>query len=258
MYGIYKNGYLLFQHDLINFFSIFKVLYLVMISISIKFIIDIIKHKKILFDYNLVSVILVALIVPYNINILLYTIVVLITYLISLLINKYLLVNPVCLIYLVLLLTISITSNITYLTPLDMNYQFKYSFIDYFLGKGVGGIASSSIILSLLAYTYLINNPYYKKDIPLFINISYLIPAFIYFFITMDSSYLLNGELIFASIFVAPIPIYSPYLKKFQIIYACFIGILTFILSLIFNIIYAVYIAILVTFLLNLLNVRHK
>ena len=40
IYAIYKNGYLIYQKELISIISIFKPLYLVLISIFIKFIIS--------------------------------------------------------------------------------------------------------------------------------------------------------------------------------------------------------------------------
>jgi len=104
IYGIYKNGYLVYQKGLINFINIFKPLYLVLISVFIKLIIDLIKYKKIKIDYNLIYVIIIGMIMPYNINILLYSILFTILYILSLLLDKYLKLNKICYIYLIIIL----------------------------------------------------------------------------------------------------------------------------------------------------------
>ena len=258
IYGIYKNGYLIYQKELIGFISIFKPLLLVLISGGIKCIIDIIKYKIVKWDYNLVYVILIGMIMPYNINILLYIVLFSLLYILLLYLEKYLKINKVCFIYLVLIIVNFIFKEFTFLNPLELKYSYSFEFLDYLFGRNIGGISTTSIILSLIAFVYLINNYYYKKDIPFVINIVYLSLTFIYLFITNDSSFLLNSELIFASIFIAPLPEYSPYKINHQIIYSILIGIITFIISLIFNSIIAVYIAIFIVSELNLLIFRQN
>jgi len=253
IYGIYKNGYLVYQKGLINFINIFKPLYLVLISVFIKLIIDLIKYKKIKIDYNLIYVIIIGMIMPYNINILLYSILFTILYILSLLLDKYLKLNKICYIYLIIILIHFLFNEFTYLNPLEQNYNFSFEFLDYLFGRNIGGISTTSIFFSLIVFIYLINNYYYKKDIPFIINITYILLAFMYFLITNNSTYLLNSELIFASIFVAPLPIYSPYKINHQIIYAIFIAILTFIISIIFDSIISIYIAIFIVSTITLL-----
>lgn len=258
IYACYKNGYLLYQKNLINFFSIFKPLYLVLISIGIKVIIDLIRYKKINLDYEYIYATLIGMIMPYNINIFMYLILCSIFYLLSLFLDKYIKVNKVCLIYLLIISIHFIFNDFTFMNIMEKNYTFNFEFLDYLFGRNVGSISTTSIILSLIAFIYLINDYYYKKDIPFTINIVYLILTFIYFLITNNSSFILNSELIFASIFIAPLPMYSPYRVNNQILYAIIIGILTFIISIIFNSIISIYISIFIVSLLNLLPIRHK
>ena len=251
LYSLFKNGYLIYERGLISGINVFKSLYLILISIIVKFIIDIIRYKKIKIDYNLLSLILVAMIMPYNINILLYPIILIITYILSLFIDKYLKYNKVCFIYLIIILISNFITPLSYLNPLELKFTYSFSFLDILMGRNIGGIATSSIFFSLIAYTILIYNYYYKKDIPLVINFIYLILMFIYYLITKDNSYLLNSEVIFASIFICTIPIFSPYKRINQIIYSIFIGIITFILTITFNNIISIYIA---TFILSLFS----
>ena len=258
IYGIYKNGYLIYQKNLIGILGIFKPLYLVLISIGIKIVIDLILYKKVKLNYNVVYVILIGMIMPYNINILLYLLLFFIFYFLSIYLDKYIKINKICLIYLLIISIHFLLNDFTFLNIMEQKYSFSFEFLDYLFGRNIGSISTTSIILSLLSYIYLVNNYYYKKDIPFIINITYLILSFIYFIFTNNSSFLLNSELIFASIFIAALPEYSPYRVDYQIIYSIFIGIISFILSIIFNSILAIYIAIFIASILNLLLNRQN
>ncbi len=231
LYGLFKNGYLLYTKNLVSIGEYFKPLYLTLISIGIKVIFDLIINHKILINYNLLYMILISMIMPYNINLIVYAITLSITYFLSTILESKIKFNKVCFIYLVIILVNSLFQGLTFLSPLESKYSFSFSFIDLLLGRNIGGISSTSIFFSLLAYTLLINSYYYKKDIPLTINITYLILAFITYLITKDNSILLNSEIIFGSIFVATLPKYSPYRKSKQILSSILIGLLTFALS---------------------------
>ena len=165
-YSLYKNGYLIYEKGLINFVNIFKPIYLILIGVLIKIIIDLIRYKKINIDYDIIYVILIAMIMPYNIDYITYTIAFIILYLLSLILDKYIKYNKVCLIYLLIILINFIINKYSFTTPLEDNYSFSFSFLDLLIGRNTGGIASTSILFSLLAYIILITNYYYKKDIP--------------------------------------------------------------------------------------------
>jgi len=258
LYAIYKNGYLIYEKGLISFFGIFKPMYLVLISVGIKLIVDFIKYKKLKLDYNIIYVILISMIMPNNINILIYLISFTILYIITSYLDSYINFNKVCFIYLILILINFLINDFTFNNLLEQNFSFNFSFLDILMGRSVGGISSTSILFSLIAYIFLINNFYYKKDIPLTINITYLFLAILYFIFSNDNSIILNSDLIFGSIFISSLPKYSPYKSRNQIIYAVFIGILSFIISLLFNSIISIYLA---TFLASLffnLKVRQK
>lgn len=249
IYGVFKNGYLLYEKDLINLVTIFKPVYLVLIGVIIKIVIDLIKNKRIIIDYNLLFVILLGMIMPYDINLLLYAGLFTITYIITLFIEKYIKFNKVCFIYLIIILIHFLINDVTFKTPLELNYTYSFEFIDLLIGRTVGGISSTSILFSLIAYVILISNFYYKKDIPLTINITYFILSFIYFIITNNNSYLLNSDLIFGSVFISTLPLYSPYKINNQILYGIFIGVISFIISISFDSVISIYLA---TFIISL------
>lgn len=258
IYGIFKNGYLIYEKGLINIFMILKPLYLVLIGFIIKIIIDLIKYKKVKIDYNLIYVIVIGMIMPYNIKILLYIVTFTLTYIFSLFLEKYIKVNKVCLMYLIIILVNALFNEFTFMSILEQNYVYRFDFFDLLIGRCIGGISSTSILFSLIAYTILINNYYYKKEIPFVINITYLTLAFIYFIITNNSNLLLNSELIFASVFVCTLPEYSPYKEKNQIVYGIMIALIAFIISMFFNSILSIYIATLILSLMQNITIRQK
>ena len=258
IYGIFKNGYLIYEKGLINIFMILKPLYLVLIGFIVKIIIDLIKYKKVKIDYNLIYVIVIGMIMPYNINILLYIVTFTLTYIFSLFLEKYIKVNKVCLMYLIIVLVNALFNEFTFMSIIEQNYVYCFDFFDLLIGRCIGGISSTSILFSLIAYTILINNYYYKKEIPFVINITYLALAFIYFIITNNSNLLLNSELIFASVFVCTLPEYSPYKEKNQIVYGIMIALIAFIISMFFNSILSIYIATLILSLIQNITIRQK
>lgn len=256
IYGIYKNGFLLYQKDMINIFLVFKPLYLVIIAVAIKLVIDLIKNKKISFDYNLVYAIIIAMIVPANINVILFLGIFLITYILSLILEKYIKFNKVCFIYLIIILIHFIFNDFTFKSILESNYSFSFNFFDLIFGRTIGGISSTNILFVLISYLILINSIYYKKDIPLIINITYILLALIYSIIFQNTSLLLNSELIFGSIFVSSLPMFSPYNLKQQYIFSILIGVLSFVISIIFNPIISIYLS---TFIVSLLsNIKYR
>lgn len=258
LYSIYKNGYLLYQKGLIGFASIFKIIFLILISVLIKIVIDYIKHKKIILDYNLLYVILIALCMPYNINLLIYTILFSILYTLSIYLDKYIKINKVCLISLIIILINGIIFDFSYLNPLEKNYSFNFTVIDLLMGRSVGSIGTTSAIFVIVAYLYLLNNFYYKKNIPLAINATYLILYLIYLLIFKDSAFLLHNELIFASVFVATIPEFSPYNERMQLLYGVLIGLLSFAITILVHPYIAPYLSILIVSTINLLVVRQR
>ena len=72
IYGIYKNGYLLYEDNLISIIDVFKPLYLVFISVFITLLIDLMIKRKISLSFNLLNMIMYSLIVSPRINYLLF------------------------------------------------------------------------------------------------------------------------------------------------------------------------------------------
>lgn len=253
LYGFYKNGFLIYERGLVNGFISLKPLWLILISVVIKWVGDIFKTKKLKleWDYNLLCLVLLSMIMPYNINISVYIITLFISYIASLLLDKVLKYNKICLIYLIIMGVNCFFNDFSYLNLLEQKLAFSFSGIDLLMGRCVGGISSTSIIISLGIFIYLTYNFYYKKDIPITINLTYLFLVLAYFLITKDSKLFINGDLVFASIFVSTIPYCSPYKVINQIFYGIAVGLISFLISVFFNPTISIYIG---TFLLSLLG----
>ena len=107
--------------------------------------------------------------------------------------------------------------------------------LDVFVGFGIGGIASSSFLLTILAFVILSFSRFYKKIIPLMASISFFLPLLGIFFITKDTTYIeiiLNGSPYFAFVFIGAHLSITPDTHFGMMIYGIIIGILSALFSL--------------------------
>ena len=149
IYGIYKNGYLLYLNHYISFLNIFKIVYLVLISLLISILIEYLFTKNISFNYSHLDLVIIALFCPYNISILLYSIIILIYRIIDeVFLNKYN-INKIALMHLLLALIMFLLGKYSYLNIAEANNIYLLNLGDIILGRGVGGIGTSSIILGI-------------------------------------------------------------------------------------------------------------
>ena len=88
IYGIYKNGFLLYSRNLIPFFEIFKIVYLLLISLGIYLIINNLILKKSFYSLDLVFMLIIPLFMPQNINIIIYTLGLFLSFLLASLLEK--------------------------------------------------------------------------------------------------------------------------------------------------------------------------
>ena len=247
IYSVYKNGILLYNKGLIRFTYIFKPLLLVLAAIFITYGINYLYLKyikkdneclnKIKYDYNPIYFAMLTLCLPINFNIAnlyfkqrnfnSYTIYKLIIILILLLLNKY-----------------------NYFNIYEMNVDTALTTLDMFMGRSIGGIGTTNSLLLIITFIIFLTMPSYKKEIPISAFITSLILSvfgslfgfgFIY-----NIKELLNSEFLFAIIFLATIPEYSPIKDNDKIIYGCIIGLFCFIFNKIINPFEGVFIAIVI------------
>ena len=257
IFAIYKNGVTLYQKDLISFISIFKPFAIVLLSLFISYLAIYLyskyfkkKEVYLLTEYKPIYLALIILTLPSNLNLLVYIIFIIIVSILGLFISNDK-INYYALYKLMFVILLIVFNEYSYLNLYYQNIEVNYSLIDLFIGKSIGGIATSSILLIMICYMILSLNPY-KKEIPIISLFSYICVMLIYsLFIKSDIiqcvTNLISSEFIYGIVFIATISHYSPISPNHRVIYATLIGILSFVFNIIFNIYEGVFVAIILS-----------
>ena len=225
LYGIYKNGIILYNANLINFLSIFKVLYLIVISLIIYIIFSIITKRKLKLNLELLNILIIPLFMPYYINLLLYSISLFILLFIDHYLSKILKYNNISFIILGIILVLVIFNSYNYLNPIEQTNNYSYSFLDLLFGRNPGGIATSSIIIGIILIIYYSIFTIYKQNIAISSIIVFLLLTAILNNFNINS--LLNSNAILSFILIAPELKNTPVSLKGTIIYGCIVGIIS-------------------------------
>lgn len=258
LYGIYKNGILLYTRDLISFLSIFKIIYLLIISLLIYILVDIlIFKKKEIWTLDLLFLMIIPLFMPQNINLFVYGISLFISFLISNVLERKIKFNKMAFCKLFIILVLVVINNYTYLNPAENLNIYSLNYWDLLWGRNIGGIASTNIILGILILILfsVLNN--YKKIIAIcsisaFIIISLLVSGF-------DINSLLSSSAILGLILLNADSISTPHSRLGMIIYGIACGILTAILTYFLNAFEGVFISVLfLSFFTPCRFVKHK
>ena len=248
LYAIYKNGYLLYQRNLISLIEVFKPLLYLGISLVIYEIIKIIFKHHFVIEYDLIYYLLIGLMVMPNTNIYYYSAVVFGISLLFSLFFKRLPINQLAVMKLVLTLVAYLTNTYEYRNLLELKYSFSFNYFDLLMGHQIGAIGTTSIILVVIIYFILSYRQNIKSLIPIVSYITYFIGSLAWSFYTHNFIFenIVNANVIFALVLVATDNMSSPNGRVAQIIYSVIIGILTIIFSLTINYYEGVYIAILI------------
>ena len=257
IYATYKNGIMLFNKHLVPFISIFKPINIVLIATFIPLLVNFIytkyikKEKYILKeDYFPIYMSLISLCLPINLDIHLFMLLTLIFSIIRLFYKFD--INYYAIIKLLMVLLLILIGKYSYMSLYDLNVETNLTTLDMFLGRGIGGIATSNILLLIICYLILCFNFTYKKEIPIISFVSYLATVIIYSIIfnnnvIVNVKQLISSEFIYAIIVIATMSFYSPVDFKSRVIFAILIGVLSFIFNMIFNIYEGVFVAIIVS-----------
>lgn len=246
--GFYKNGIKLYYLNYINLFDMFKPLLLSLVGYILGIIVNIIYDriikkkitsiKTLILDsfypfYGLLIASLISINTPYYLFILITFIVLLLSKIFN---NKN--INIIALTVLIIILIMDLTSNFTYLNIYEQQTNLHLEPLDYFLGMGSGGINTSNILLLILSVIILFKEDFYKKEIPILSTIVYLLLTSIYGIYKQDIILILDSifsnGILFSFIYVASIFEFSPITKMGKIIYSLLIGLITFILYLVY------------------------
>ena len=131
----------------------------------------------------------------------------------------------------------NIFGKFSFLNAYEVSNNFNMNAIDYLFGKGNGGIVTTNILLLIISYIILYNSNIYKRNIPIYSFISFLLLTIIYCFIKNDIGNIMNmlftNGILFSFVYIASEPNSSSYTRLGSTIYGIIVGILSFIFYLI-------------------------
>ena len=242
IYGFYKNGIKLFIQDYVSIYGLVLPLIFDFLGLIIGLLANIIYDK--LITKNFINIktslyssfhpiygLLIASIISINTNLLLFIIISFTCLFISKFLKKNNL-NIIALSALLIILLTDIFGTFTYLNLYEQSKVLNLVGLDYFLGMGSGGINTTCVLLLIISLLILCNKNYYKKEIPLYSSLVYIICIIIYSIFTQNIANILNNifsnGILFSFVFIATDPLSSSYTAKGKIIYSMIIGLATF------------------------------
>ena len=229
IYGIYKNGYLLYSRNLISFPEIFKIVYLLLISFCVYLIINKLIFKKSFWSLDLVFILVIPLFMPSNINIVIYTLGLFMSYLLASVLGKKLKFNKIAFCKLFIILLLVLFSNYTYLNSGEALNIYSLNLWDNLWGRNIGGIATSNIILGLIILIIFCLTNIYKKSVAISSLLTFLILTLI--LNDFNINIITYSTPILGIILLNIDTTSTPVTKKAMIIYGTMHGILTSILT---------------------------
>ena len=129
------------------------------------------------------------------------------------------------------------TNEFTFLNIYEQSNNFNMTTIDYMLGKGSGGLATTNILLLIISFIILYNLKTYKRIIPILSFIVFSLLVICYSLYTNNIGGILDilftNGILFSFVFIATETTSSSYTKNGLIIYSFLIGLITFLLYLI-------------------------
>ena len=229
-FSLYKYGYLDYSKGLVSIITSFKVLWLLLINIIITFLSS--TFLKDNYPYRYYETIILTLLLPSRIP----YIVDIVGVLIYNLNRKYLYnnrLNNIAISKLLITVCLMALNKNNYLSLYQEQVNSLYTTSDLLWGASIGSIGSNNLIILILSYLLLSNISIYKKDIPGYAFLSYILTLGIYGLINNNLIALmkltLNSTVLFSIIFVSSINISSPVGKKLRRIYGILVGVLSFI-----------------------------
>ncbi len=229
-FSLYKYGYLDYSKGLVSIITSFKVLWLLLINIIITFLSS--TFLKDNYPYRYYEVIVLTLLLPIRIPYIVDIVGVLIYNLNrKCLYNNHL--NNIAISKLLITFFLMVLNKNNYLSLYQEQVNSLYTTSDLLWGASIGSIGSNNLIILILSYLLLSNISIYKKDIPGYAFLSYILTLGIYGLINNNLIALmkltLNSTVLFSIIFVSSINISSPVGKKLRRIYGILVGVLSFI-----------------------------
>lgn len=251
LYGFYKNGILPFLNQDATIFQMLRPLLLPIMGFGVGIFVDYLiwwqSNEKIIWTSSPYYGTLITMTLPMKSNmiivgILLFALLFLFRKLEK---NKWN-INGLIVTKCLFVLLFTFLAKVSFQNNTESTNTIVYSILDIFFGRNVGGVAITSIFLSLISYAYLWFYYYYKKSIPIYLLGTFVVVSLIFELILPTGNlllFLLNPSLIFASIFFATEIKSSPYTKTGYQIYGIVSGLLAFVFIKFLHTIEGVYLA---------------
>lgn len=269
LFGFYKNGIIVFQHNHTNLYGLLKPLLVPLIGFVIGYtvskLVNTLKYKKngsVLTNYFFpIQTLMISMLMPIKVNILLFTVILSVLAFIYLFffykakINfNFIILTTVIIILISFLISNNTNINSLFINPYEEAVLLNHSLYRLIFGYSIAGISVSNSLLIILSYFFLSRLISFKKEIPFYLAIMFgLVLIFQIVFNSSISDYIreiLNSSFIFIIVFVASDNYYSPYTKLAMFFYSLLIFLLTLIMSII-NFDLAIYFSILIVSFLN-------
>lgn len=243
IYGFYKNGIYLKMKGFVSVPMMFKPLLIIFISACIGGFVNIIyeyifKRSKadissvVFSSFHVEYGILIASVMPINIKMIPYFIILFIILMISKFLKNRM--NVCCITFIVLYFVLKYLGNsFDFANIYEVSRVFNYHFMDYMIGRGIGGIASTHILLLIMALFGLSITNNNKTTISVISIITYIVLVFISGLITNGNitEMIFANNILFFFSFIATDSVTSTYTRNGMILFGLLIGILTFALS---------------------------
>ena len=262
IYGFYKNGIYLYANHYVGIWGLFKPLVYIGLGAFIGALVNvlyelIIKKRQddivdvIFSSFHVEYGILLGCITSINTNLFIYTMSILIVFIISKFIKNRINVMSIVFI-LIYLLQMNILNNYSFLNVYDTSRVFTFDFMDYMVGRGQGGIATTHIILLVISFIGISITNNNKTNITISSAISLFVLFGIYAIINKVplGSIILNNNYMFICVYILTDYVTSSYTLTGEVIYGVLFGILTLAFYFI-NPYIAPFIAVAITSLLN-------
>ena len=166
LFSCYKNGYILYNKNLVTLLYVFKPLIMFVTALITSFIIELIWSnikKESIIDTMQNSYLplyagLFSLIIPVNIEPILFILLLILVLIISKI--DFIKINYIALGRILFIISSLIIGKYTYLNVYEENVLVSYDFWDIFLGKSIGASGATSIFILLIIFFILINKNY--------------------------------------------------------------------------------------------------
>jgi len=266
LYGIYKNGIFLYANKYTtNILDLFRPITFILGGALIGAIVNIVyeyvfnkennkefKLKEILFSsFHIEYGVILGCITSINTNMLVFFLTLLIIFFISKFLKNR--VNTICVCFIIIYaLQTLLLKDFNYMNIYEMNKLFEYNILDYIIGKNVGGIACTHILLNVIIFIILSITNNTKASIGILSVLSSFVLFSIYCMIANINigNVLFQYGYIFMFTFVATDYVTSSYTILGMRLFGIVVGVLTFAFYFI-NPIIAPILAILIASLLN-------